>query len=74
MKNKLYIKSYECYGIVALYALVNEIGDVLYTHHCTGPEFAYGDLIGNRFDRQAELDSIYGEGNWEVHNLVRGVV
>ncbi len=43
-----------------LYGLVTEAGELLYTHYCSNRGFAYGDLFGNRPERQEELRNRFG--------------
>lgn len=49
------------YGDCAYNILVAETGQVLASHLCSGPEFAYGDLYGDREERKKEWIKKFGE-------------
>ena len=59
LKIKLLHSAYE--NEEGIYGLVAEDGEVLYTHYCPNRGFAYGDLYGNKPDRQKVLKERYGE-------------
>ena len=44
-----------------VYGLLTEDNEILYTHCCSNKMYAYGDLYGNRKDRQEELEKRFGE-------------
>lgn len=59
LKIKLLYSVYE--NEEGIYGLVAEDGEVLYTHYCSNRGYAYGDLYGNRLDRQKVLKERYEE-------------
>lgn len=45
----------------AVYGLISEDDEILFTHFCSDESFAYGDLYENRPDRIKELADRFGE-------------
>ena len=48
------------------YSLLDEDGNILYTHFCSNDTYAHADLVFDRLERVEELNSIYGIYNWYV--------
>ena len=45
----------------AVYGLISEDDEILFTHFCSNKSFAYGDLYENRPDRIKELADRFGK-------------
>ena len=45
----------------AVYGLISEDDEILFTHFCSNKSFAYGDLYENRPDRIKELTDRFGK-------------
>lgn len=48
----------------AVYTLIADTGEAHWSHVCTSPPYAKGDLLTNRPERIAEMNAKYGA--WEL--------